>query len=351
MAQPTLASLTTLRLGGPVERLLTISDPVAWPEAVRAVGQRDEAAPVVVLGHGSNVIAADAGHPGTVVVMNTRGITATQVDQETVAVTVQAGHPLTDFVAWAAAEYLAGIECLAGIPGTTGAAPVQNAGAYGQQVSDTLDHVTAWDWDKGRLRTLPAEACRLRHRDSRFKAEPGRWTVLTAAFHLTRSSAAPVTYQPLADELGVRVGARPPVAKVAAAVLANRYRRGLLLDRHGPDARQVGSVFLNPPVTASQAVRWSADGCPVHTDSDGQLRASAGWLLEHVGCLPGHQVAEGVRCSDRRTLTLTVHGEATAAGFRDALTALGERVREETGVVLRPEPVAVGAWPVVQPRP
>ncbi|MFI9269891.1 UDP-N-acetylmuramate dehydrogenase [Kitasatospora sp. NPDC052896] len=350
MAYPTLASLTTLRLGGPADHVLPISDPAAWPEAVRTVGLRGEAAPVV-LGHGSNVIAADAGHPGTVVVMNTRGITTTRVDDSTVAATVQAGHPLADVVQWAAAEHLAGIECLAGIPGTTGAAPVQNAGAYGQQISDTLDRVTVWDWEMGRLRTLPTEACRLRYRDSRFKADPGRWTILTATFHLTRSQpAASIVYQPLADELGVSIGSRPPVPEVTAAVLANRQRRGLLLDRHGPDVRQVGSVFLNPPVTAAQAARWSAVGCPVHTDSDGQLRASAGWLLEHIGCRPGHDVADGVRCSDNRVLTLTAHGDATATGFSEALTQLGERVRSATSVVLRPEPVAIGTWSADQPR-
>lgn len=333
MPHPTLAALTTLRLGGPAGHVLHISDPDDWVELVRTIGDREEDAPLT-LGHGSNVIASDTGHEGTVAVMNTRGITVKRVDDETVAVTVQAGHPLADFVQWAAAEQLAGIECLAGIPGTVGATPVQNAGAYGQQVSDTLDHLTAWDWEMGRLRTLPAPACRLRHRDSRFKNDPGRWTILTTTFHLTRSPAAPISYQPLADELGVRPGARPPVAEVTAAVLANRHRRGLLLDPHGPDARQAGSVFLNPPVTAAQAARWSAAGCPVHTDSDGQLRASAGWLLEHTGYRPGRKIADGVHCSERRTLTLTAHDGATATIFTQTLAELSAQVATEVECVM-----------------
>ncbi|MGW4381246.1 UDP-N-acetylmuramate dehydrogenase [Kitasatospora sp. NPDC004531] len=343
MPSTTLASLTTLRLGGPAGAVVRVADPDDWFELVRTIGDRQEDAPLI-LGHGSNVIASDTGHQGTVAVMNTRGITVKRVDDDTVAATVQAGHPLADLVQWAAAEHLAGLECLAGIPGTVGAAPVQNAGAYGQQVSDTLDHLTAWDWDLGRPRTLPAQACRLRHRDSRFKRDPGRWTVLTATFHLTRSPAAPITYRPLADELGVRVGARPPVAEVTAAVLANRHRRGLLLDPYGTDARQVGSVFLNPPVTTVRAARWSAVGCPVHTDSDGRLRAGAGWLLEHVGHGPGRTIADGVRCSERRTLTLTAHDGATATDFAQALTALSAQVESATGIALRPEPVFVGAW-------
>ncbi|MFE6744727.1 UDP-N-acetylmuramate dehydrogenase [Kitasatospora purpeofusca] len=344
MPSTMLASLTTLRLGGPAGDVLQVADPGDWFELVRTIGDRQEDAPLT-LGHGSNVIASDTGHEGTVAVMNTRGITVKRVDDDTVAVTIQAGHPLADLVQWAAAEHLAGIECLAGIPGTVGAAPVQNAGAYGQQVSDTLDHLTAWDWDMGRLRTLPAQACRLRHRDSRFKHDPGRWTILTVTFRLTRSPAAPISYQPLADELAVQAGARPPVSEVTAAVIANRHRRGLLLDLHGPDARQAGSVFLNPLVTATQAARWSAAGCPVHTDSDGQLRASAGWLLEHVGYRPGQKITDGVRCSERRTLTLTAHNGATATGFAQALADLDRQVERTTGIRFHPEPMRVGTWP------
>ncbi|MFE2721443.1 UDP-N-acetylmuramate dehydrogenase [Kitasatospora sp. NPDC059327] len=344
MPRITLASLTTLRLGGPANNVLQVASPDDWFELVRTIGDRQEDAPLT-LGHGSNVIASDTGHEGTVAVMNTRGITVKRVDDDTVAATVQAGHPLADLVQWAAAEHLAGIECLAGIPGTVGAAPVQNAGAYGQQVSDSLDHLTVWDWDMGRLRTLPGQACHLHHRHSRFKNHPGRWTILTATFHLTRSPAAPITYRPLADELGLHLGVRPPVAEVTAAVLANRSRRGLLLDPHAPDARQAGSVFLNPLVTAARAACWSAAGCPVHTDSDGQLRASAGWFLEHIGYRPGHKIAAGIRCSDRRTLTLTAHDGATAMGFTQALTELSAQVEIATGIVLQPELALVGTWP------
>ncbi|WP_157815547.1 UDP-N-acetylmuramate dehydrogenase [Kitasatospora sp. CB02891] len=344
MPSTTLAALTTLRLGGPTGDVLRITDPDDWFELVRGIGARQEDAPLT-LGRGSNVIASDTGHEGIVAVMNNRGIAVKRLDDVTVAATVQAGHPLGDLVQWAAAEHLAGIECLAGIPGTVGAAPVQNAGAFGQQVSDTLSQLSAWDWDMGRQRTLPARACRLRYRHSRFKTQPGRWTILTATFHLTRSPAAPIVYQPLADELGVPAGARPPVAEVAAAVLANRCRRGLLLDLHAPDARQAGSVFLNPPVTAAQAACWTAAGCPVHRDSDGQPRASAGWLLEHLGYRPGCEIAAGIRCSDRRTLTLTAHDGATATGLAQALTALSAQVESATGIVLQPEPVLVGTWP------
>ncbi|MFF0387875.1 UDP-N-acetylmuramate dehydrogenase [Kitasatospora sp. NPDC004615] len=343
MPRTTLASLTTLRLGGPIDEPLRLSDPADWPELVQTVRGRGEFSPLV-LGHGSNVIGADSGHAGTIAVMNTRGISVKKQADGTVLATAQAGHPLADLVAWAAAEQLSGVECLAGIPGTVGAAPVQNAGAYGQQIGDVLDHLTAWDWESGILRTLPGRACRLRYRDSRFKNSPGRWTVLTVTVRLLRTPPAPVRYRPLIDELGAGAGATPPVAEVTTAVLASRHRRGLLLDPHSPDARQVGSVFLNPAVTAVQAERWSAAGCPVHTDSDGQLRAGAGWFLELAGCHPGRRITENVRCSEARTLTLSAHGDATASDFTRVLTALAERVEAATSITLRPEPVAVGTW-------
>lgn len=345
MPRRTLASLTTLRLGGPTGDTLTISDPNDWPDFLHTINRHGHEAPLT-LGHGSNVIASDTGHPGTVAVINTRGITTKRVDDTMVAVTVAAGHPLTDLTAWAATEHLAGIEYLAGIPGTAGAAPVHNAGAYGQQISDTLHHLHAWDWHAGLMRTLPAQECQLGHRHSRFKQEPGRWTVLSTTLHLTRTdTAAPITCRRLARELDVPAGTRPPLAETTAAVLADRHHRGLLLDADGPDARQVGSAFLDPPVTPEQAARWSAAGCPVHTGRDGRWRMSAGWLLELIGCHPGYRIAEGIHCSQRRTLAITAHGETTATTFVQVLSELAARVDANTGISLRPGPVRVGQWP------
>ncbi|MGH3799954.1 MAG: UDP-N-acetylmuramate dehydrogenase [Pseudonocardiaceae bacterium] len=339
-------TLTTLRLGGIARYVLRITDSTDWRDIVKAAGVYSKGTVPLMIGHGSNVIAADAGHPGPVVVMSTRGIAAQPVDENTINVTVQAGESLADLVQWAAAERLAGLECLAGIPGTVGAAPVQNVGAYGQQIADTLDHVTAWDWKTNRLRTLAANACRLGYRHSRFKATVSRWTILTTTFHLTRSKfAAPVTYRHLADELGVSVGTRAPTSEVVAAVLANRQRHGLLLDQHGPDARQVGSVFLNPPVAAAQADHWAAKGCPVHTDTHGRHRASAGWLLEYSGYRPGQRIIEGVHCSSRRTLTLVACDSATSTGFAAALDKLATHIRSVCGIDLSVEPIRVGAWP------
>ncbi|WDV56656.1 UDP-N-acetylmuramate dehydrogenase [Streptomyces coeruleorubidus] len=338
-----LADHTTLRLGGPADYWLTHTDPASWPEVVQAVAGRRP----FILGGGSNTLAGDGGYPRPVVRMATRGITARTVGDSKVEVTVHAGEPLACTVAYAAAEGLSGIEYLGGIPGTIGAAPVQNAGAYGQQIADCLTSVTAWDWDRGHTVRLEATACQFRYRSSVFRAQPSRWVILAVTLHLSRSQrAAPVTYKHLAQALDVPLGSRPPLAEAAAGVIADRQVRGLTLPDSGPDMRQAGSVFLNPPVTESQANEVRAAGGRTYRDRDGVLRASAGWLLEQCGYGPGRHVAPGVYCSTRRTLTVTARDGATATSFREGLRSMARTVCEASGIELRPEPVA----PLVQTR-
>lgn len=330
-----LADYTTLRLGGRADRLLTHTDPAAWPDLVQEMPDRP-----FILGGGSNTLADDEGSRGLVVRMATRGFAARDVGGRRVAVTVQAGEPLASFVAYAVAEGLSGVEYLGGIPGTTGAAPVQNAGAYGQQIADCLTSVTAWDWEQRQVVRLDADACRFSYRSSVFKTEPGRWAILAVTLCLTLSRrGAPVTYQHLADALGVPLGVRPPLAEAAAGVVADREARGLTLAASGPDARQVGSVFLNPEVSTAQAESVRAAGGQVHSDAHGVLRASAGWLLEQCGHHPGRRLAAGIYCSSRRTLTLTAREGATASAFANALTAMACDVARTSGIQLHQEPV------------
>ncbi|MEU9301905.1 UDP-N-acetylmuramate dehydrogenase [Streptomyces sp. NPDC048269] len=333
-----LADHTTLRLGGPADRFLTHTDPAAWPDLTHtAVG--GDAAPFV-LGGGSNTLANDTGYPGTVIRMATRGVTVRPLGSDLVEVVVQAGEPLGSLVAFTVAEGLSGIEYLGGIPGTTGAAPVQNTGAYGQQISDTLTRLTVYDWNLGRARELRPADCDFGYRTSRFKTQPGRLTILNVGLRLARHTcASPIRYQHLADALAVRLGARPPLAEAAQAVLADRHNRGLSLPTCGPDARQAGSVFLNPPITHAQATAIRAAGGPVHSSPNGTLRASAGWLLEQTGFDPGIRVAPGVYCSQGRALTLTARDDATAASFTTALEVLADAVLTMHRIRLRSEPV------------
>ncbi|MET8336757.1 UDP-N-acetylmuramate dehydrogenase [Streptosporangium canum] len=337
-----LSDHTTLRLGGPAARLLTHTDPAAWPDLAHTV--IDEPTAPFVLGGGSNTLADDTGYPGTVIRMATCGITARPLDGSAVDVTAQAGEPLSALVAFAVSENLSGIEYLAGIPGTVGAAPVQNTGAYGQQISDILTRLTVYDWTRRQVATFHPAGCSFGYRTSIFKAHPGRWTILQIVLRLTRSMcAAPVTYQHLAHALGIPLGARPPLAEAAQGVLADRCQRGLALPGDGPDARQAGSVFLNPPITTAQADVVRAAGGAVRHDDHGVLRASAGWLLQMVGHHPGSRLAPGVSCSTLRTLTLTAHDGATAASFNTVLRSLARDVFNATGIWLHPEPIRLTA--------
>ncbi|MFD5113460.1 UDP-N-acetylmuramate dehydrogenase [Streptomyces sp. NPDC058391] len=336
-----LADHTTLRLGGPADRFLTHTDPAVWLDVARVV-QREQIGPFV-LGGGSNTLADDAGYPGPVIRMATRGIAVRSLADGFVEVVAQAGEPLSALVAFTISEGLSGIEYLGGIPGTTGAAPVQNTGAYGQQISDTLASITAYDWHLGRTVELRFSGCDFGYRSSAFKTGPGRWTLLDVVLRLTRSPyAAPITYQHLADALDVRLGIRPPLAEAGQGVLYDRRNRGLSLPQAGPDSRQAGSVFLNPLVTPAQAATVRAAGGPVHLDQSGHLRASAGWLLERAGYYPGAPVAPGVFCSTGRTLTLTARNAATASSFDTALRTLASQVLAATTVHLTPEPVRPG---------
>ncbi|MYS79131.1 UDP-N-acetylmuramate dehydrogenase [Embleya scabrispora] len=329
-----LADHTTLRLGGPADRLHTHTDPLTWPDLVARLPCRPW-----VLGTGSNVLAPDAGHRGVVVIMATRGITTTHGPHGTVEVTARAGEPLANLVAHTVAHGLSGIEYLTGIPGTAGAAPVQNAGAYGQEIADTLTTLTTHDHHTGRTVRLTREQCRFGYRTSRFKTEPRRFTILDVTLRLTpRAHAAPITYRHLAQSLDVPLGATPPLAEAAAGVAADRRARGLLLPTHGPDARQVGSVFLNPPVTAHQATALRAAGGPVHRTPDGTQRASAGWLIQQLGHQPDSPLGPGIWCSTLRALTIVARENATATAFADTLVGLVTDVETTFGIRLHPEP-------------
>ncbi|MFF0309318.1 UDP-N-acetylmuramate dehydrogenase [Streptosporangium sp. NPDC004379] len=333
-----LADHTTLRVGGPVGRLLAHTDPAAWPDLVRAAAT--ESAVPFTLGGGGNVLADDAGYPGPVIRVATRGISIRPVGGGVVDVTAHAGEPLQALVDVVLNEGLSGIEYLAGIPGTVGAAPVQNTGAYGQQISDTLTHLTVYDWSRHQLGVFRPEACGFGYRTSIFKTHPGRWTILEATVRLTYSAlAAPVAYRPLAQAFGVPLGTRPPLKEAAHGVLADRRRRGVSLPESGPDARQAGSVFLNPAITAVQAAVVQAAGGVVTVGDRGVLRTSAGWLLELVGYRPASPLTPGVSCSTRRTLTFTAHDGVTAASFHAAVQKAADDVFDTTGIRLRPEPV------------
>ncbi|RBY97176.1 UDP-N-acetylenolpyruvoylglucosamine reductase [Blastococcus sp. TF02-8] len=325
-----LSELTTLAVGGPAERLVEVE---TADELVAAVRDADGAGrPLLLIGGGSNLIAPDEGWPGDVVAVRSRGIERTG-DR----LTVQAGEDWDALVAHTVENGLAGMEALSGIPGSTGATPVQNVGAYGQEVAQTITAVRVYDRSEKAERTLTPAECGFGYRDSRLKREPGRFVVLEVTFRLTPGELSmPVGYAELARTLGVEIGDRAPLAEVREAVLGLRRGKGMVWDPADPDSRSAGSFFTNPIVPVEQAV----EGCPSWPASEGMVKLSAAWLVQHAGF--GRGTRDGrVGTSSRHSLALTTSDGATAAellAFADRIVATAQ---EKFGVTLEREPTAV----------
>jgi UDP-N-acetylmuramate dehydrogenase len=325
-----LADLTTLAVGGPIDRLVEVTDA---QELVDAVRDADEAGrPLLLIGGGSNIVAPDDGWPGDVVLVRTQGI-----ERDGNSLFVAAGHDWDALVAYTVENDLAGVEALSGIPGSTGATPVQNVGAYGQEVAQTITAVRVYDRAEKSERTLTPEECGFAYRDSRLKREPGRFVVTEVAFALDAGSRSrPVGYAELARRLDVEIGETAPLADVRGAVLELRRGKGMVLDPADPDSRSAGSFFTNPVVPAERAV----DGCPSWPTPDGQVKLSAAWLVQSAGF--GRGTRQGnVGTSSRHSLALTTEDGATAAELMAFAGRVIEAVQERFGVTLVPEPTAV----------
>ncbi len=339
-----LAELTTLRLGGPVGRLVKAHTEAELVEAVRNADSAGEK--LLVLAGGSNVVVADAGWPGTVVLVASRG-----VKRAGSRLSVQAGEPWDPLVAATVADGLAGFECLSGIPGSTGATPIQNVGAYGQEVSDTFVAVRAYDRRAGEIVELDAPACAFTYRSSVFKREPGRWLILRADFTLEPGGRSqPVRYAELARGLGIEVGERAAVGEVRDAVLALRRGKGMVIDPDDPDSVSVGSFFTNPILARKEFERLEARvgpdaRLPRFDEPDGRVKTSAAWLVERAGFERGHGLPGPVAISTKHSLALTNRGAGTTAQLVTLAREVAVGVEHEFGVELVPEPVFVGhAW-------
>jgi UDP-N-acetylmuramate dehydrogenase len=338
---PDLSDHTTLRLGGPAKAWVRAETEADLIEAVSAADGAGE--PVLVLGGGSNVVVADEGFAGTVVEVATRGITSDlddDVDASCSGATVRvaAGEPWDLFVAMAVERRWSGIEALAGIPGHVGATPIQNVGAYGQEVSQTIATVRVWDRKLRGVRTFAAADCGFGYRTSRFKQDPGRHVVLDVTFQLPLGTyGAPLAYAELARALNLEVGQRALIESVREGVLALRTRKGMVLDPADHDTWSAGSFFTNP-VVGTAAV---PDGAPAWPQPDGAVKTSAAWLIEHAGFGKGYG-NDSVSLSTKHTLALTNRGSATTDGLLALARELRDGVREKFGITLVNEPVLVG---------
>jgi UDP-N-acetylmuramate dehydrogenase len=325
-----LAPLTTLRLGGPAGRLIEAHSEDALVQAVR------DGADLVLAG-GSNVVIADDGVPGTVVLVRTRGV----VHEDGLTI-VAAGEPWDEVVARTVADGLQGFECLSGIPGSTGATPIQNVGAYGQDVSETVEWVRVYDRESDQVKAMTAAECGFDYRRSVFKHRD-RWTVLAVAFRLRESArSGPLRYAELARTLGVPVGGTAPLEEVRAAVLGLRRRKGMVIDPADPDSVSAGSFFTNPVLTFEE---WSAlPGAPAFPEPDGRIKTSAAWLIEQAGFHRGYGNGR-IGISAKHTLALVNRGDGTTAELVALAREIAAGVQARFGVALVPEPVFVGhSW-------
>lgn len=358
----TLAGLTTMQVGGEPARYVEATTTDELLSAVREAGTTGE--PWFVLGGGSNTVASDEPFDGTVIRVATRGVERLESDDGLVHLRVAAGEPWDALVAYTVEQGWSGLEALSGIPGSTGASPIQNIGAYGQEVSSTLVAVDFLDDDTGDFVRIPAANLALGYRTSVFKK--GRRGVVTAVeFALSDhdSMSEQVAYPQLARALGVDLGARVSVADVRSSVLALRAAKGMVLDPDDRDTASSGSFFTNPIVSRSAAGELPADAprWPLEPEAEarvvplgdepapppppraGSVKLSAAWLIEHAGIGKGFRLpGSGAAISSKHTLAITNRGSATGDDVAELARYVQQRVAAEFGVVLQPEPVLLG---------
>jgi UDP-N-acetylmuramate dehydrogenase len=332
-----LAPLTTLGIGGPAKFFVRADSVDAVREALAFAQER--ALPVFILAGGSNVLIPDEGFDGLVIHVDLRGITIESEDAESAIVNVAAGERWDDFVDFAVASGWAGVECLSGIPGSAGATPIQNVGAYGQDVSETIIRVEVLERETGRVIDLTNWDCNFAYRSSIFKhAAKDRYVVVSVTYRLRPNAPATVRYPELRAYLEERGIGLHDLTAVREAVIAIRRRKGMVLDPHDPDTRSDGSFFMNPIVAPDRV----PEGAPAFPSGD-RVKLSAAWLIEHAGFHKGF--AHGnVGLSTKHTLAVVNRGGGTAAEVRELVRMIQERVRERFGVELQPEPVFVSTF-------
>jgi UDP-N-acetylmuramate dehydrogenase len=351
---PPLSELTTLRLGGPAARMLDATSEEELASLVLAADARDE--PLLVLAGGSNVVVADEGFDGTVVRVATRGLQQLERSDGRVWLDLQAGEEWDALVAMCVDNGLSGIEALSGIPGSVGATPIQNVGAYGQEVADVIVAVHALDRESGETHALDVEECLFDYRSSVFKRDPGRWVVLRVSFAFEPGDESePVRYAELARRLRIDEGDRAPLTDVRAAVLELRRGKGMVLDPEDPDTASAGSFFTNPvlrehafvQLAVRAAERLGPDGVPPSWPAGRHryVKTSAAWLIERAGFTRGYGDPDGIAISSKHTLALCNRGSGTTAELVALAREIADGVREVFGVELVPEPVFAGhSW-------
>ena len=332
-----LSDYTSLRIGGPAKNFIEVSSEKEIIEAIESAGDT----PILIMGGGTNILVSDEGFAGTVIRISNNKIEEEVDACSGATLTIGAGENWDVFVKTTVARGFAGLETLSGIPGTVGAAPIQNIGAYGHEVSEFITRVRTYDRQTKSLRTFTNQECEFSYRNSHFKAHPGRYVVLEVAFQLRIGEmTTAITYSDLAAALGIAVGDKAPIHTCREKVLKLRASKGMLLSESDHDSWSAGSFFTNPIVSAEIAAKLPTDA-PRWPQLDGRIKTSAAWLIEHSGITKGQSIG-GARISTKHVLALTNSGGAKASEIAALAKLAQEKVYETFSISLEPEVNLVG---------
>lgn len=332
-----LSQYTSFRVGGPAAKIVHVSTEEQIISAIEDAGDT----PVLIMGGGTNVLIADKGFAGTVIRISNDSVQSEVDACSGATLTIGAGQDWDLFVQSSIASGFAGLETLSGIPGTVGASPIQNIGAYGHEVSEFITRVRTYDREEKEVKTFTNSQCQFSYRNSLFKSQPGRYVVLDVQFQIRRGEfSEPITYLELAKKLDVQLGDKAPVTAVRDAVLELRSSKGMLLSADDPDSWSAGSFFTNP-IISQQAADALPDAAPKWPLIDGRVKVSAAWLIENSGIKKGDEVG-GARISSKHVLALTNSGSATASDIAELAKRARNQVKEIFGVTLEAEVNLIG---------
>ena len=332
-----LRDYTSLRVGGPAKKFVEVGTEAEIISAIETAGD----SPILIIGSGTNILVSDTGFAGTVIRIVNHSLQSEIDACSGATLTIGAGENWDDFVKTTLERGFAGLETLSGIPGSVGAAPIQNIGAYGHEVSEFITRVRTYDRQRKEIKTFTNLECEFEYRNSHFKSHPGRYVILDVQFNLRQGEiTTPITYSELATKLGIEVGEKAPVAATRKAVLELRAMKGMLLNKTDRDSWSAGSFFTNPIVSPEVAAKLPADA-PKWPTSDGRVKTSAAWLIENSGIHKG-DAHGGARVSTKHVLALTNAGNATANDILELAHVAKEKVYEKFGITLETEVNLVG---------
>ena len=332
-----LSKYTSLRVGGPAAKIVQVATEAEIIAAIEEAGDT----PILIMGGGTNVLIADKGFDGTVIRISNNSVQSEVDACSGATLTIGAGEDWDTFVQTTIDRGFAGLETLSGIPGTVGAAPIQNIGAYGHEVAEFITRVRTYDRKIKEICTFTNSQCEFTYRNSYFKAHPGRYVVLDVQFQIRIGEMSdPITYLELAKKLGIEPGDKAPVVATRAAVLELRASKGMLLSPEDHDSWSAGSFFTNP-IISQQAADALPNAAPKWPLNDGRVKISAAWLIENAGMHKGDEVG-GARISTKHVLALTNSGDATAADIAELAKRARDHVKEIFGITLEAEVNLIG---------